>query len=68
VGRTLAELNLRGATGATVLTVAHTDGSFVVPSAGDVLREGDVLALAGSHEAVEAARRLLEEGPRARGP
>jgi len=68
VGRTLAELNLRGATGATVLTVAHPDGTFVVPSAADVLREGDVLALAGSHEAVETARRLLDEGLRPRGP
>jgi len=63
VGRTLAELNLRGATGATVLTIARQDGGCVVPGADEVLRAGDVLALAGSHEAVEAARRLLEGGP-----
>jgi K+/H+ antiporter YhaU regulatory subunit KhtT len=35
----------------------------VAPGAGEVLRAGDVLALAGSHEAVADARRLLSSGP-----
>ncbi len=62
VGRTLAGIDLRGATGATVLAIARPDGGVVAPGAGEVLRPGDVLALAGSQEAVEAARRLLASG------
>ena len=59
VGKTLAELDLRGATGATVLAVIHPDGSVVIPTATEALRAGDVLALAGSSEALDAARELL---------
>jgi CPA2 family monovalent cation:H+ antiporter-2 len=59
VGRTLAELNLRGLTGATVLAITRHEGGIVVPSATEMLRPGDVLALAGSHEAIAAARSLL---------
>ena len=59
MGKTLAELNLRGLTGATVLAI-HREGEDVsVPTAREVLRPGDVLALAGTHAAVEAARGLL---------
>ena len=36
--------------------------STVLPSAAEVLRAGDVLALAGPAEAVEAARQLLASG------
>ncbi len=66
VGRTLARIDLRGATGATVLAIARAEGGVVAPGAGEVLRQGDVLALAGTHEAVEAAWRLLRAGPGAR--
>ncbi|HEU5262168.1 MAG TPA: cation:proton antiporter [Gemmatimonadales bacterium] len=59
VGKTLAELNLRGVTGATVLVITREGGGVVVPTAQERLRAGDVLALAGSHEAIEAAQRLL---------
>jgi CPA2 family monovalent cation:H+ antiporter-2 len=68
VGRTLAQLDLRGATGATVLAIARSEAGVVAPGAGEVLRAGDVLALAGTHEAVEAARRLLSSGPEPREP
>jgi len=60
VGRTLAQINLRGLTGASVLAIAREEGGVIVPSAAEALRAGDVLALAGTHEAVEAARQLLE--------
>ncbi|HET6923609.1 MAG TPA: cation:proton antiporter [Anaeromyxobacteraceae bacterium] len=63
VGRTLAQIDLRGATGATVLAIARTEAGVVAPGAGERLHPGDVLALAGSHEAVEAARSLLASGP-----
>jgi CPA2 family monovalent cation:H+ antiporter-2 len=59
VGQTLSQLDLRGRTGATVLAIGRGEASVLVPSAGEVLRAGDVLALAGTREAVEAARTLL---------
>ena len=60
VGRTLADLNLRGVTGATVLAITRgAEGVGVVPTAREVLHEGDVLALAGTHEAVERAAEIL---------
>jgi CPA2 family monovalent cation:H+ antiporter-2 len=59
VGRTLAELNLRGMTGATVLAIRRGEDKVVVPTADEQLREGDVLALAGTHEAIDSARAVL---------
>jgi CPA2 family monovalent cation:H+ antiporter-2 len=59
IGTSLAELNLRGITGATVLAIQRGADGLLVPTATDVLRSGDVLALAGTHDAVDAARRLL---------
>jgi monovalent cation:H+ antiporter-2, CPA2 family len=61
-GKTLAELNLRGLTGATVLAITRADGGTAVPSAEDLLREGDVLTLAGTNDAIEAARVLVSPG------
>ena len=60
VGKTLAQLNLRGATGATVLAIIRGEEGVIVPSAKEVLRNGDILALAGTHDAVDAARAVLE--------
>ncbi|MGE6758987.1 cation:proton antiporter [Corallococcus interemptor] len=59
VGRTLAELNLRGMTGATVLAIRRGDAGVLVPTAQEVLRAGDILALAGTHEAIDAAKGVL---------
>lgn len=77
VGRTLAELNLRGVTGATVLAIQRGAPScssqggggagqgeaqgVAAPGARDVLRGGDVLVLAGSAQSLERARRLLHD-------
>jgi CPA2 family monovalent cation:H+ antiporter-2 len=63
IGRTLADIDLRGQTGATVLAIARGRGGVIVPSARDVLEAGDVLALAGTHEDVAAARTLLLAPP-----
>lgn len=60
VGKTLAQLKLRGRTGATVLALTRTGGGVTVPTAQERLRAGDVLALAGTHEAIAAARASLE--------
>jgi CPA2 family monovalent cation:H+ antiporter-2 len=61
VGRTLADLNLRGQTGATVLAITRGDGAVIIPTAQELLHAGDVLALAGTHEALEQATQLLAE-------
>jgi CPA2 family monovalent cation:H+ antiporter-2 len=63
-GRTLAELDLRGQTGASVIAIERAGQGIVYPGAREPLRAGDVLVLAGSDEAVEAARRLLSESGR----
>jgi CPA2 family monovalent cation:H+ antiporter-2 len=58
VGRTLTQLNLRAITGATVLAIVR-QGHGLVPTADDALEVGDVLALAGTHEALDSARQIL---------
>jgi CPA2 family monovalent cation:H+ antiporter-2 len=58
-GRTLAEIKLRGLTGATVLAIRRGDESVLVPSGHERLQAGDILAIAGTHDAVEAAKELL---------
>ena len=63
IGRSLAELNLRSATGATVLAIARGDKGILVPTAQEVLRAGDVIALAGTQDAIAAARDLLTRRP-----
>jgi len=67
VERSLAELNIRGITGATVLAITRNEHRepgapmklVEVPSGRERLHVGDILALAGSHEAIRAARVLL---------
>ncbi len=59
VGKTLAQLNLRGLTGATVLAVQRKNGSETAPSAQERLRADDVLVLLGNAAAVQSARQLL---------
>jgi CPA2 family monovalent cation:H+ antiporter-2 len=58
-GRSLAEIGLRGRTGATVLAIQRGDHSVVVPSGADRLQEGDVLVIGGTKAAISAARNLL---------
>lgn len=59
-GRTLGQLDLRGRTGATVLTILHRDGNEVLlPNGSEVLGVGDVLFLAGTNQAVKEARAML---------
>jgi CPA2 family monovalent cation:H+ antiporter-2 len=59
VHSTLAQLNLRGLTGATVLAITRQGEPVMIPTGHEVLRDGDVLAIAGSHEAIAAAVELL---------
>jgi CPA2 family monovalent cation:H+ antiporter-2 len=62
VSRTLRELDLRASTGATVMAIMRSEATGVtsVPvTAGVRLEAGDLLALAGTQEAIDAARALL---------
>ncbi|MDQ3995614.1 MAG: cation:proton antiporter, partial [Gemmatimonadota bacterium] len=59
-GRSLADVNLRSITGATVLAILRDRGEQVLmPSGPQVLRVGDLLAVIGTHDAVESARALV---------
>jgi CPA2 family monovalent cation:H+ antiporter-2 len=61
-GVSLAELNLRGRTGATAVALSRGgEDTMVFPTAKTLLNAGDLLALSGSHEAIEEAVRLLTE-------
>jgi CPA2 family monovalent cation:H+ antiporter-2 len=57
--RSLSALGVRGRTGATVLAISRRGEPVMMPSGHEVLRPGDVLALCGTREAVDAARELL---------
>jgi CPA2 family monovalent cation:H+ antiporter-2 len=59
--QTLAGLNLRGRTGATVLALLRGDRRIPFPEAGEKLESGDLVALTGTHEAIDAAKRLLSK-------
>jgi CPA2 family monovalent cation:H+ antiporter-2 len=59
VGQSLAQLNLRGLTGATVLAILRQPRGIAAPAAHEVLRADDVLALSGSSEALARAAHLL---------
>ncbi len=58
--QTLGALDLRGKTGATVLAIERGGAAAAFPGEGDLLDPGDVVALAGTSEAIAAARALLE--------
>jgi len=62
IGKTLAELNVRGETGASVLVIVRGKEKVIMPGAAERLREGDTLAIVGTREAVAAAAVLLKEG------
>ena len=58
-GQTLSALNIRARTGAAVLAITRGDERILIPRGRDEIHAGDVLALAGTHDAVAAAIALL---------
>ncbi len=60
VGTSLADLNLHAITGAMVTAIARGGHSVILPGGEEILHAGDTLALAGSTDAVAAARSLLD--------
>lgn len=61
IGQTLAQLNLRGLTGATVLAIVRDKTEVLVPTGREVLQVNDLLAIAGTRDALMAARELLAQ-------
>lgn len=61
VGRTLADLDLRARTGATVVAIQRADAQLLLPTGRERLEVGDTLALVGSGGAIARARELLDE-------
>lgn len=61
--RTLAELDLRGLTGATVLAVLRGDEKVVSPRGDMQLRAGDIIAVAGTQSAVDGVREVVRGNP-----
>jgi CPA2 family monovalent cation:H+ antiporter-2 len=63
IGRTLAEINLRANTGASILAI-HRGTSYMTTLAADErIQEGDVLYLVGDDSDIMLARRVIGEGP-----
>lgn len=61
VGKSLAEIDFRARTGATVLAVYRNGEEMVSPQARTIIQEGDVLLIVGPAEVKEAVYRLLRE-------
>lgn len=59
VGRSLGQLNLRGATGATVLAIRRGAQQIPTPLGRQVIEANDVVAVAGSHDALAIARAIF---------
>jgi K+:H+ antiporter len=59
-GRTLAQLDLRGRTGALVIAIVRDGKPRISPEPDLELFMGDILVLVGDHQGLEAAFRILE--------
>jgi CPA2 family monovalent cation:H+ antiporter-2 len=59
-GRSLAELDMRVRTGATVLNLVRDDRPLPSPEGSTRLQAGDLLVLYGSHAAIDRVFELLE--------
>jgi CPA2 family monovalent cation:H+ antiporter-2 len=59
-GQTLAALNLRGLTGASVVAICRGPERIVVPDGHELLQAGDILALTGSQQAIAAAGGVIQ--------
>jgi len=68
VGKTLADLDLRARTGASVIAITRAAGGLIAPTGREELRADDVLALTGSKESLLAARAALATAPAPRAP
>jgi CPA2 family monovalent cation:H+ antiporter-2 len=61
IGKTLADLDIHGQTGALVVAIRRDAEGVIVPGGKVELRSGDVLALVGTEEAIESAKRIFTD-------
>ena len=59
VGKTLAELNLRAATGTTIIAIVRDGDPTANPAASFVIEAEDLLVLVGAHAQLEEAKAYL---------
>jgi monovalent cation:H+ antiporter-2, CPA2 family len=59
VGKTLADLDIHGQTGALVVAIRRNSNEVVVPGGKEQLRSGDVVALVGTEESIESVKRIF---------
>lgn len=62
IGKTLAEINLRAQTDATIIAIVRNGNMISNPSGKDVLLAGDTIILYGTHKSVDRAIELLNCG------
>jgi CPA2 family monovalent cation:H+ antiporter-2 len=62
IGRSLAEINLRASTGASILALQRGASYLTSLTPDERLQEGDVLYMVGDESDVTLARRLLSDG------
>ena len=63
-GKPVAQLNVGSLTEAAILIVMRGEGNSFLPTGKDILKPDDLIVLAGTPEAVEAAKNLLVHGPK----
>lgn len=62
INKTLAEINLRANTDATIIAIVRNGNMFSNPSGKDLLLAGDTIVLYGTHKSVDRAIELLNGG------
>ena len=62
IGRSLAEINLRALTGASILAIRRGDRYMTSPAADEIVAEGDTLYLLGDDSDIALARQRLVVG------
>jgi monovalent cation:H+ antiporter-2, CPA2 family len=63
-GKLIGELALRTRTGASIVGIQRDETSLVNPGPDEELRPGDDVLLLGSQDHLDAAQKLLNDGPR----
>ncbi len=59
--KTIADLNLRKETDATIIAIVRRGTTITTPAAKEILKPGDTLVITGTHKAVDLAFDLLSE-------
>jgi CPA2 family monovalent cation:H+ antiporter-2 len=61
VSKTLAELNLRITTGASIIAILRGEERILMPAGNEVLRAGDGVVLVGTQDSIRSAKDILQK-------